>query len=320
MNEISIYMDKFLHYCNVHRKLSPLSIRSYGFDLNIFLKYLEDQEPPITLCSSVTKHVLESYLDVVSQKYAVKTIKRKLACIHSFFNYLEYDEIIKKNPFEKFQLHMKEGFRLPKTMVLREVDLILKAAYNQNTRGPGEEFTRIRDAAILELLFAGGLRVSELCSLTFSDLDENNSTLHIHGKGNKERTIYLENLEVINALNNYLDLRRSEDFDFPHLFTTKFHGPMSTQGVRNIVTKYTKIAGITKNITPHVFRHSFASLLLEEGVDIKFIQDFLGHSSISTTQIYLHTTSDKKREIMSKMHPRGKLSSAPESDTKKKDE
>ena len=283
MNEISIEMEKFLHYCKVHRKLSPLTVRSYGFDLKIFLKYLEGQDPPITLCSSVTKHTLENYLDVISQVYAVKTIKRKLACVHSFFNYLEYEEIIENNPFQKFQLHMKEGFRLPKTMALSEVDLILRAAYNQNTRGPGEEFTRIRDAAILELLFAGGLRVSELCSLTFSDLDENSHCLRIHGKGNKERTVYLENTEVIRALSSYLELRRGMDFDFHYLFVTKFEGPMSTQGVRNLVTKYTKLAGITKNITPHVFRHSFASLLLEEGVDIKFIQDFLGHSSISTT-------------------------------------
>jgi len=240
----------------------------------------------------------------------VKTIKRKIACLRSFFNFLEYEEIIENNPFQKFHLNMREGFRLPKTMALAEVDLILRAAYNQPARGPGEEFTRIRDAAILELLFAGGLRVSELCSLTFLDLDINSGSLYIHGKGNKERIVYLENQEVLEGLKNYLKLRNSLELDLPFLFVTKFNGPMSTQGVRNLVTKYTKLAGIQKNITPHVFRHSFASLLLEEGVDIKFIQDFLGHSSISTTQIYLHTTGDKKREIMSKMHPRGKLSSS----------
>lgn len=306
-NELSINMEKFLHHCEVRRRLSSNTVRVYGFDLKHFTSFLENHDPQISTCSLVTKSILDDYLDELSKIYAVKTIKRKLACIHSFFNYLEYEEIVQINPFHKFQLNMKEGFRLPKTMVLNEVDLILRAAYNQNARGPGEEFTRIRDTAILELLFAGGLRVSELCNLTFTDFDEENHQLHIQGKGNKERTIYLENKEVIEALTNYLQLRHSLAIPIPYLFITKFNGPMSTQGVRNLVTKYTKLAGITKNITPHVFRHSFASLLLEEGVDIKFIQDFLGHSSISTTQIYLHTSSDKRKEIMSKMHPREKL-------------
>lgn len=319
-NDIEQYMEKFLDYCTVRRKLSHLSVRSYGFDLKLFRRFLKEENLPVFFCYQITKATLEAYLDYLSSRYKVKTIKRKLACIHSFFNFLEYEEIIERNPFQKFHLNMKEGFRLPKTMALTEVDLILKAAYAQNTRGPGEEFTRIRDAAILELLFAGGLRVSELCSLTFSDLDRNSSSLSIHGKGNKERTVYLENQEVIQTLKNYLEIREAMNIDLPYLFVTKFNGPMSTQGVRNLVTKYTKLAGITKNITPHIFRHSFASLLLEEGVDIKFIQDFLGHSSITTTQIYLHTSGTKKREILSKMHPRGKLSSCQENDTETQDE
>lgn len=307
MNEIELYTGKFFRYCTTHRKLSPLSVKHYGFDMRLFMRFLKERDPSITSCSQVTKDILNAYVDYLSGKYKVKTIKRKIACLRSFFNFLEYEEIIEDSPFQKFHLNMKEGFRLPKTMALAEVNLILDAAYSQNARGPGEEFTRIRDAVILELLFAGGLRVSELCALTYSDLDINTGSLCIHGKGNKERVVYLENQEIIQVLNDYLEIRNTIDINLPFLFVTKFRGPMSTQGVRNLVTKYVKLAGITKNITPHVFRHSFASLLLEEGVDIKFIQDFLGHSSISTTQIYLHTTGEKKREIMSKMHPRRKL-------------
>lgn len=275
-----------------------------------FLRFLAKELPDVTTCPQITREVLNIYLDHLSRKYKVKTIKRKFASLRSLFNYLEYEELIYNNPFQKFHLNMKEGFRLPKIMALTEIDLILRAAYDQKTRGPGEEFTRIRDAVILELLFAGGLRVSELCGLTFSDLDIDTGSLFIHGKGNKERMVYIENPEIICILNKYLDIRKSLGVDIPYLFTTKFKGPMSTQGVRNLVTKYAKLAGIKKNITPHVFRHSFASLMLEEGVDIKFIQDFLGHSSISTTQIYLHTTGEKKREIMAKMHPRRKLHSS----------
>jgi integrase/recombinase XerD len=143
--------------------------------------------------------------------------------------------------------------------------------------------------------------------LVFESIDEDEHSLKIHGKGNRERIIYLENKEVVQALSEYLVNRRSRKVDLPHIFISKFGEPLSTQAVRYLVTKYTKLAGISKNITPHVFRHSFASLLLEEGVDIKFIQDFMGHSSISTTQIYLHTSNEKRREVLAKMHPRQKL-------------
>ena len=160
---------------------------------------------------------------------------------------------------------------------------------------------------MLELLFAGGFRVSELCKLKFEDLSPDRLAIRINGKGNKERTIYLENIEVVRALNRYLAYREAVPDGNGYLFITKFDRPLSTQAVRNLVRKYSEMSGIHKNITPHVFRHSFASLLLEEGVDIKYIQDFLGHSSISTTQIYLHTTSSQKRRILSAKHPRQKL-------------
>ncbi|MDD3169823.1 MAG: tyrosine-type recombinase/integrase [Eubacteriales bacterium] len=310
MDQIELCIEKFLSYCTTRRKLSALSVRNYRYDMECFVRFLAGQMPSVTSCLQITKGVLDAYLDYLSGKYKVKTIKRKIACLRSFFNFLEYEEIVGINPFQKFHLNMREGIHLPTTMALTEVGLILKAAYEQDSRGPGEMFTRIRDAAILELLFAGGLRVSELCCLTFPDLDIDSGRLRIHGKGNKERIVYLENSEITQVLKEYLEIRSTLHIDLPFLFVTKFRGPMSTQGVRDLVTKYTKLAGISKNITPHVFRHSFASLMLEEGVDIKFIQDFLGHSSISTTQIYLHTTGEKKREIMSKMHPRRKLNSS----------
>lgn len=166
------------------------------------------------------------------------------------------------------------------------------------------EFIWCRDVAILELLFAGGLRVSELCVMKFQDLDLRQMVIMIHGKGNKERLIFLENQEVIEALQHYLSLRQRTGIDSPYVFLTKFGDRLTTQAVRNLVTKYAEESGMNRKITPHVFRHTFASLLLEEGVDIKYIQDFLGHSSITTTQIYLHTTNRQKRRIMAQNHPR----------------
>lgn len=327
MNELEQHTQKFIKYCN-NRRLSADTVKAYGLDLKGFAEFLSLLDPPIEASSEVTKQTLQEYVIYLNESFAVKTVRRRVAALRSFFNYLESDEIIQNNPFDKFHLNMKEPFRIPKTLTLDEVGRILEAAYGESpTLSPAlaglytgrkkpenlklnpnsREFVWMRDVTILELLFAGGLRVSELCKLEFGDISPDHTAIRINGKGNKERTIYLENIEVMKALNRYLVCRDVTEVDTTYVFITKFHKPLSTQAVRNLVKKYADMAGLEKKITPHVFRHSFASLLLEEGVDIKYIQDFLGHSSIATTQIYLHTTSSQKKKIMSMNHPRQKL-------------
>ncbi|HVI41470.1 MAG TPA: tyrosine-type recombinase/integrase [Anaerovoracaceae bacterium] len=313
--------NNFLDYCLKNRRLTLNTVRVYRFDLQHFNKFLSQEAQSITDFKEVSKATLENYLGSL-QNYSVKTIKRKFACIRSLFHYLEYEEKIEQNPFVRFQLNVREPYKLRTTMNIEEIGKLLSVAYDEKPNGvsermetlqlkcfkiTSEEFIWIRDIALLELLFVGGLRVSELCSLVYNDINLKHYAIMIHGKGNKERMIYLENQEVILALNKYLYFRKNANINLPCVFITKFGHILSTQAVRNLVTKYSKLAGITKNITPHVFRHTFATLLLEEGVDIKYIQDFLGHSSISTTQIYLHTTNKQKRKIIATQHPRQKL-------------
>lgn len=328
MNELELYSQKFLKYCQLQRRLSPDTVKAYGLDLKDFIKFLMNLQPVIIVVMMITRQILQEYVSYLNENFAVKTVRRRIASIRSFFNYLEAEEVIETNIFDKFHLNMKEPYRVPNTMSLDEIKRILEAAYGESpsflpnvekfeSRGRrtekllvnpnSQEFLWVRDVAILELLFAGGFRVSELCKLEFGDLSADHLAVRINGKGNKERVIYLESVEVLKAFNRYLAFREAAESDSNHIFITKFHKPLSTQAVRNLVEKYTKLAGINKKITPHVFRHTFASLLLEEGVDIKYIQDFLGHSSISTTQIYLHTTSNQKRIILSTKHPRQKL-------------
>ncbi len=328
MTELELHSQKFIKYCMNHRRLSPDTVKAYSLDLKGFSEYLTTMEAPVTSSGDVTRQILQDYVMYLNENFAVKTVRRRIASIRSFYNYLEGEEIVPNNPFDKFHLNIKEPFRVPTTMGLREISKILEAAYGESpTLFPvlerleskrrnseevilnpnSREFIWVRDVTILELLFAGGLRVSELCKLEFGDISTDHMAIRINGKGNKERTIYLENIEVVKALNRYLVFREATGVENQFVFITKFHKPLSTQSVRNLVEKYTRLAGLDKKITPHVFRHSFASLLLEEGVDIKYIQDFLGHSSISTTQIYLHTTSSQKRKIMSTKHPRQKL-------------
>ncbi len=147
----------------------------------------------------------------------------------------------------------------------------------------------------------------ELCSLTFQNFDLNQQAIRIVGKGQKERLLYIGSGDVMKAVRRYLACAENLRFKSEYIFLNRWGAPLSCQSVRYMANKYANLAGIQRKVTPHTFRHTFASLLLEEGVDIKYIQEFLGHSSISTTQIYLHTSEKKKREIFAGMHPRRKL-------------
>lgn len=328
MKDIRELADRYLRYCTTQRGLTKNTIRNYGFDLNFFIKFLNDNDHPPD-CSAVTKHLLEDYLESMTDKYKVKTVRRKLACIRSFYTYLEDQDLIEDNPFRKFKLKLKEGYRKPKSMTMTEMDHFLKTAYEDEYAESlqpiidrakesnivafdsySPEFTWCRDVAVMELLFATGLRVAELCSLRFEDYNEEDNSFHIIGKGNRERFVYVETQQAQKTFSDYLVLRKSLDVDLPNIFLTRLHTPMRTQSVRNIVTKYAKRSGINKNITPHVFRHSFATLLIESGVDIKYIQDFLGHSTIATTQIYLHISDEQKKKVLAAKHPRDRMCAA----------
>ena len=328
MKDIKQLAERYLRYCTTQRGLSKNTVRNYGFDLTFFMKFLKERNHPMD-CTAVTRHLLEDYLESMTDKYKVKTLRRKLACIRSFYTYLEDQELIEENPFHKFKLKLKEGYRKPKSMTMTEMDRFLKVAYDDELaekvypliqkikEGKMEhldsmplEFTWCRDVTIMELLFATGLRVSELCNIRFEDYNEEDDSFHIIGKGDKERFVYVETQQAQKIFSDYLILRKAIGIDLPNIFVTKMRTPMRTQGVRNIVSKYAKLSGINKNITPHVFRHSFATLLIESGVDIKYIQDFLGHSTIATTQIYLHISDEQKKKVLAAKHPRDRMCAA----------
>lgn len=306
-SELHFYRDRFLRYCKGMKDLSPHTIRGYATDLKFFIQFLETQDRPVSTYGEIKRHTLEIYLDSMHEKYEVRSIRRRFACLRSFFSFLEYEGIITENPFFKFRLQLRTPQQLPRCLSPAELERILTAAYGRTPRGKREAIFITRDIAVLELLFAAGMRVGELTALSLSDYDPAECSLRIHGKGNKERLLYLAAGSARTALHAWLDNRHFYECGDPSIFLTKFRTPLSTQDVRNIVTKYSGLAGLDKNVTPHFFRHSFASLLLDEGVDIKYIQEFLGHSSISTTQIYLHTSEAKKKQILQSKHPRNQM-------------
>ncbi len=313
--------EQFLEYCKTSRRLTKDSVRGYSHDIKIFNKFLMEQDPPIVDYNAVDKNVLDEYV-VYLQDYAVKTIKRRMAGVQSFFNYLEYMEYISENPFNKFRLRLREPMKLRVSLTKEEISTLLKVVYDskpyehiyslEDVKTNSYDFLWIRNVAIFELLFVGGMRVRELCSIKFEDVDLENMYILIHGKGNRERLVFLENQEVITAFTQYLKVRKNIKIYSPYIFVTKNLEQLTTAAVRSMVRRYSKESNIDKNVTPHVFRHTFATLLLEEGVDIKYIQDFLGHSSISTTQLYLHTNNRQKREIIAAKHPRGLINMNPQ--------
>lgn len=251
------------------------------------------------------------YISDLYQRYKPRTVKRKIASVKAFCGYLEYEDLIIENPFSRLRLKVTPPLVLPKTMPLSVIESILTAAYQAKDKAGtlGQQGSALRDIAVLELLFATGVRVSELCALPCGDVRLDEGEIKIYGKGAKERFVQIANPEVLNVLRLYRETYREAIEQAGTFFVNRSRKPLSTQSVRAIVNKYSRQAGIKNHITPHMFRHSFATLLLEEGVDIRYIQHLLGHSSIMTTQIYTHVAGKKQRDILSEKHPRNKIHS-----------
>ena len=195
---------------------------------------------------------------------------------------------------------------LPKTIPLYNVEAFLSTIYKQtsNAKTAYQRRNALRDAAVIELLFATGMRISELCSLNIDDVNLYDRTILIYGKGSKERKVQIGNDDVINVLKKYRNNFEKEIQNCRYFFANQNGRKLSEQSVRRMINKYTSLAAIDLHITPHMFRHSFATLLLEQDVDIRYIQRILGHSSISTTEIYTHVSNVKQKDILFNKHPR----------------
>jgi len=294
-------IEKFISYCVSNKKLSPKTIKAYSIDLKQFIAFSGN---------NFNKDCLSRYIALLHQNYKPKTAKRKIACLKTFSNHMLYEEIIEENPFAKIKTSFKEPFILPKTIPLEIIRKILSFAYQQLNCAKLTQYRKkeiIRDIAVLELLFATGARVSEICNLRKNNIDLINRFVKIYGKGSRERIIQIENTEVLQALNTYYHYFRDDIEDKGYFFINKLRNHLSEQSVRFMINKYVKKIGYSSHITPHMFRHSFATLLLEEDVDIRYIQKILGHSSITTTEIYTHVSSVKQKEILATRHPRNKI-------------
>ena len=303
MNHLQSQIEGYLNYCQNQKRLSSKTIKAYQIDLKQFEHYtLAGYEP-------LSKNSILNYLQVLHNQYKPKSVKRKIAVIKAFINYLSFEDQIESNPIDKIRLDFREPKVLPKVLPLNAVRKLLRQAHKllEESQSHFQYISYLRNWAILELLFSTGLRVSELCSITPYDMDLKTGFVKVQGKGAKERIIFISNTETLSALRQYRKELSVQINESGYLFINRIGKRFSEQSVRSMINDYAQMAKIPEHVTPHMLRHSFATLMLEEDVDIRYIQTILGHSSISTTQIYTHVSLGKQRSIMKKKHPRNRI-------------
>lgn len=335
MNPLQTHIKNYLDYCQYQKRLDDKTLKAYRIDLSQFAAQIAQTDnaenpnltpnpklrisrPPITETkeftettgiteiTEITPTVLEDYIADLHRTYKPKTVKRKIASLKALFHYLEYREVIERNPFSKLQIKFREPMILPKTIPLRTVEQFLSAIYAQrrHAKTAYRKKTALRDAAVIELLFSTGMRISELCSLRVEDVNLDDRTILIYGKGAKERRIQIGNDDVVGILEEYKADFLTEIQSCGHFFVNLSGRALTDQSVRRMIHKYCELASIELHITPHMFRHTFATSLLEADVDIRYIQEMLGHSSINITEIYTHVAMAKQRDILTTKHPR----------------
>lgn len=289
-------LDDFLYDLNNDRGLSQNTLESYGRDIRQFSIYLQGMG---STYFDVSKATVIAYLIYLQKKgKATSSISRSLAGVRSFYQYLYNNKLIDKDPTLNLESPKIEK-KLPQILTVSEVELLLKQPDTSDCKGN-------RDRCMLELLYATGIRVSELVSLNIDNVNMDLCFLKCSGKGMKDRVVPIGSM-ALKALEEYTGKYRNallKDRDEKALFLN-FHGSrMTRQGFWKIIKFYAKKAGINADITPHTLRHSFAAHLIENGADLKSVQEMLGHSDISTTQIYAQITKNRIKEVYNKAHPR----------------
>ncbi len=291
MNEKII--EEFIDYLRFERKYSENTISSYKRDLNKMNIYIKKE------FTKLNKKDIQNYIQKLSKEENTSSVSRCISTLKSFYKFLEINKYTNSNPLTTIT-NPKTQKKLPKVLSEEEIDKLLDINLNTNFD--------YRNKAMLELMYSSGLRVSELVNLKVNDIDLVNSSVRIFGKGSKERIIPLNDYATI-ALKNYILYYRTSLFkhgENNYLFLNNHGNKMTRQGFFKILSKIAKEKNIKTEFSPHTLRHSFATHLLKHGADLRSIQELLGHSDISTTQIYTHITEERLQKNYEEFHPHGK--------------
>jgi len=330
MEEENSIVQQFLNYLKFEKRFSEHTAKCYSADLSQFVDFLSDasdsgmltsepislsgqQAGPATALATETAAKVDllllsaqtgevrSYLAYLNQKqYAKATIARKLATLRSFYKFLVKINRLGSNPVTPVRTPKQEK-RLPRFLEYEEVKKLLETP-------PMDNWLGARDRAILETLYSTGVRVSELVALNMDDIDFLGEVVHVRGKGKKERIAPISS-SALQVIQHYIEFRNkraqsNSNFDSKVLFVNKHGQRLSTRSVRRKMDKYLKMAGLDMAISPHTLRHSFATHMLNNGADLRSVQELLGHQSLSTTQIYTHLTTRKLKQVYDNAHPR----------------
>lgn len=296
-DDLNTLLSRFLNYIRIEKGLSSNTIESYRNDLKGYLAYIE--EIGIHETNSITLNILRDFLaQLFRNQMSVSSVKRCISTIRHFHKFLLMEGLTNVNPTT--YIESPRGWRrLPNTLTLSEVDALLKQPDENIIEG-------LRDSAMIELLYATGLRVSELISLKQANVNLEVGFIITLGKGGKERIVPAGEY-ALDKIKLYIKTARNQilkDRQSPHMFVTSRGKGMTRQGFWKIIKRNARLAGIDKAISPHTLRHSFATHLLERGADLRSVQMMLGHSDISTTQIYTHINRERLKKIHAECHPR----------------
>jgi len=287
--------DQFINYLRIELGVADNTVQAYSRDLIRFFKFLENTGlSPL----KISHAQIADYASLIGRNLSSRSVARNISAVRSFFRFLVSEGKIKNNPTRLVE-SPRVSMRLPGVLSKADVDRLLSQP--DVSRPIGQ-----RDLAMLEILYATGLRVSELVNLKTQDLNLEAGYVRTLGKGSKERVVPMGEKAVV-AVKEYLSgarLRLTKAENSPYLFLTQWGRPMTRQGFWKIIKKYGRQALLKKRLTPHSIRHSFASHLLDAGADLRSVQVMLGHADISTTQIYTHVTRERLKDVHQKCHPR----------------
>ncbi len=285
------YINKFIDYLKYQKKYSSYTCDCYLEDLLFFKDYLNKEQISFDDLNYSDIRIFFKYLD--TKKYSKNTISRKLSSIRSFYKYLSRNNYIKSNPFI-VPTSIKKDKLIPNFLYYNELEELFNVCDTSTLLG-------LRDRLLLEMLYATGMRVGEIEYVKLKDIDKENMCIKVIGKGSKERFVYFGEY-VLEYLNLYIEKR---DDTCPYLFINKNKERLTSRGMRLIINKCVTKASLDTKISPHAIRHTFATHLINEGCDLLSIKELLGHSSLKTTEVYTHITSDALKNTYLKSHPRG---------------
>jgi|AGTN01.3.fsa_nt_gi Site-specific recombinase XerD len=297
----------FLNEIQCTKNLSTKTINSYGYDLYGFHNHIK----PLTVEQAGIEEI-HNYVSFLSDERRLKdtSIRRKIISLKLFYKYLADKNKITSDPFEKSKFKFKKEKKLPKTLTVKEVEKLYSALKINNSKATSSFslFESIRNLSLIDILISTGIRIGEAAGIEIKDILFYDHAVLVHGKGRKQRILYISCQETWDNMKNWINVRKQHSCNCQNLFVNRYGNPMSIQSIESVFSKFRDKSKINSLATPHYLRHTFATNLLSNGADLRSVQELLGHSSIATTEIYTEVTLKRKKQVLTKYNYRNKLS------------